>query len=64
MIRFVPDHLKTKNMCKHAVTKLLFITGHVPDRYQTQQMCDKAVVENGGTWKFIPLTAAKIKRNA
>ena len=63
MIRFVPGHLKTKNMCKHAVTKLPFITGHVPDRYQTQQMCDKAVVENGGTWKFIPLTATKIKKN-
>ena len=63
MIRFVPDHLKTKNMCKHPVTKLPFITGHVPDRYQTQQMCDKAVVENGGTWKFIPLTATKILKN-
>ena len=46
-------------MCKHAVTKLPFITGHVPDQYQTQQMCDKAVVENGGTWKFYSLDSYK-----
>ena len=24
MIKFVPDHLKTKKMCKHAVKKLPF----------------------------------------
>ena len=24
MLKFVPDHLKTKKLCKHAVKKLLF----------------------------------------
>ena len=24
MLKFVPDHLKTKKMCKHAVKKLTF----------------------------------------
>ena len=24
MLKFVPDHLKTKNMCKHAVKKITF----------------------------------------
>ena len=32
MLRFVPDHLKTKKMCKYAVKKLLFILGY----YKTQ----------------------------
>ena len=25
MLRFASDHLKTKNMCKHAVKKLSFV---------------------------------------
>ena len=49
MIRFVPDHLKTKNMCNHAVKTLPFITRHVPHQYKSQQMCDKDVLENCGT---------------
>ena len=32
MLRFIPDHLKTKKMCKHAVKKLPFVTRYVPDR--------------------------------
>ena len=30
MLKFVPDHLKTKNMCKHAVKKLLLVIRYVP----------------------------------
>ena len=41
MLRFVPDHLKTKKMCKHAVKTLPFVIRYVPDRYKTQQMCNK-----------------------
>ena len=33
MLRFVPDHLETKKMCKNAVKKLLFVITYVPDRY-------------------------------
>ena len=36
MLKFVPDHLKTKKMCKHAVEKLPFLITHVPDRYKNQ----------------------------
>ena len=32
MLNLVPDHLKTKKMCKDAVKKLLFIIRYVPDR--------------------------------
>ena len=44
MLKFVPDHPKTKKQRKHAV-KLL------PDK--TQQMWDKAISENGGTLKSL-----------
>ena len=39
------DHVKTKNMCKHAVEKLPFVS----DQYKTQQIFDKAILENDGT---------------
>ena len=31
MLRFIPDHLKTKKICKHAVKKLPFVIRYVPD---------------------------------
>ena len=31
MLRFVPDHLKTKKMCKNAAKKLLFVITYVSD---------------------------------
>ena len=54
MLKCVPDHLKTKNMCKHAVKKLTYLLRYVPDQYKTQQMHDKAIFENDGTIKSIP----------
>ena len=54
MLKCVPDHLKTKNMCKHTVKKLTYLLRYVPDQYKTQQMHDKAILENGGTINSIP----------
>ena len=54
MLKFVPNHLKTKKMCKHAVKKLPYLLRYVPDQYKTQQMCNKAILENGGTLKSVP----------
>ena len=54
MIKFVPDHLKTKKMCKHAVKKLSYLLRYLLYQYKTQQMCEKAVLENGGTLKCVP----------
>ena len=42
MLKFVPDHLKTKKMCNHAIKKLPFLIRYVPGKYKAQQMCDKA----------------------
>ena len=31
MLKFIPDHLKTKKMCKHSVKKLPFGIQYVPN---------------------------------
>ena len=36
MVKFVPNHLKTKKLCKHAVKKLPYVLKYVPDQYSTQ----------------------------
>ena len=41
MLKFVPNHLKTK--------QLTYLLRYVLDQYKTQQMCYKAVLENAGT---------------
>ena len=53
-IKFVPDHLKTKTMCKHAVKKSPYLLIYVPDQCKTQQICDKAILENAGTLEYVP----------
>ena len=34
----VPDHLRIKQMCKHAVKNLPYLLRYVPDKNRTQQM--------------------------
>ena len=46
ILKFVPDHLKTKKMCKHAVKKLHYLLRYAPDQYKTEQMCDKAIKQS------------------
>ena len=45
MLKFLPDHLETKRMCKHVVKKLPFVIRYASDQYKTQQMRDKAILE-------------------
>ena len=53
-LRFVPDHLDTKKMCKNVVKKLPFVLRYLRHRYKTHEMCDKVILENGETLKFVP----------
>ena len=41
MLKFVPDHLKTKQMCNYAVKKLPYLLRYVPNQYKTK----KCVIE-------------------
>ena len=36
--------LKLKQMCKHAVKKLICLLRYVSYHYNTQQICDKAIL--------------------
>ena len=54
MLKLVPYHLKTKNMCKYAVKKLSCLLRCILDQYKTPQMYDKDILENGGTFKSVP----------
>ena len=48
MLKFVPDHLKTKKTCNNAVINVPFVIIYVSDRHKTQKMCDKIILENDG----------------
>ena len=37
MLKFIPDHLKTKKVCKHAIKNLPFLIRYVLDWNKTQQ---------------------------
>ena len=54
MLKFIPDHLKTKTVCKHAVKKLRYLLKYIPDQYKTQQICEKGILENGKTLSSVP----------
>ena len=54
MLRLAPDHLKTKEMCEHAVKKLPFLMKFVFDRFKTLRMCNKVILENAEMLMFIP----------
>ena len=54
MLRFIPDHLKTKKISKDDFKKLPLVVRYVPDRYKTQEMCDKVILENDETLILVP----------
>ena len=37
LLKFVPEYLKTRNMCTSAVKKLKFVLMYVPDQYKTKK---------------------------
>ena len=54
MLKIVPDHLKTKNICKHPTKILPFLIRYAPDQYKIQQVCDNTILKNGGTLNSVP----------
>ena len=45
MLKFVSDHLKTREMCKHVVKKLPSLSKYVSVHYRTQTMLKMKMVE-------------------
>ena len=42
-MKFVPDHLKTREVCERAVEDNLYTLEFVPDHLKTRGMCEGAV---------------------
>ena len=36
ILKFVPDHIETKQTCNYAVKNLSFVIRYVPNRYKTK----------------------------
>ena len=53
MLRYIPDHLKTKKMCKNAVKRWPLIR-YVAAQYKTPKMYGKVTLENDGKLKYVP----------
>ena len=54
ILKFVPDYLKTKQLCNCAVKKLPFVIRYAPNRYKTLKMCNRAILKNVGTLESVP----------
>ena len=54
LLFFIPDHLKTQEMCEKAVEKSSHMLCHVPDHFKTQKMCDKAVRDDSFSLPCVP----------
>ena len=52
ILRLVLDHLKNLKKC---VKELPYLSSCVPDQCKTQQICNKAILENGETFKSVPV---------
>ena len=49
MLRFVPDDLKTQEMCKKSVQEHPYTLQYVPDNLKTQEMCEKLLKNTHGS---------------
>ena len=45
--------LKLKKCVGMQLKKLSYLFKYVPDQYKTQQMCNKAILEHGGTCRYL-----------
>ena len=53
-LEFVPDWVKTEEMCERPIEKDPWILRFVPDQYKMQEMCDKAFWEDTFSLEYIP----------
>ena len=53
-LKYIPDNLKTKEMCFTAVRKNSIMIQYVPNKYKTKILCDTAFNKNTNMIKFIP----------
>ena len=58
-LKFIPEHLRTKELCELAVQKNGKALDYVLARYKTKEFCELAVSHNGDALKYVPNTFFK-----
>ena len=53
-LQFIPDELRTKELCESAVKQNGEALNYVPKEYKTIEMCEMAVQNNGETLNYVP----------
>ena len=53
-LTFLPDHLKTKEVCNEVVSREPSTLKFVPENLQTQEMCKRVVEENPRLLRHVP----------
>ena len=53
-LKYIPDHLKTQEMCDEAVDIGPRLLEFVPDHFKTQEMCDKALRDYLFSLRLVP----------
>ena len=54
MMLFVPDRLRTQEMCNKVVCMDPYSLEFVPDRFKIEEMCNKAVRREPYTLRYVP----------
>jgi hypothetical protein len=68
-LKYVPDELRTLEMCLEAVGQCGWALQYAPDEMRTREVCEKAVGQNGLAIMYVPYelwdevkAAVKIRR--
>ena len=54
-LSYVPDHMKTQNMCIDTARIEPYTLEYVPDWYKTYQMCLKQLKNSHGYWNLFQI---------
>ena len=54
MLRYVPDHLKTKTRCDRVIEKNPYMLRYAPDYFKTRKMCEGVFEKYPWTLKYVP----------
>lgn len=46
MLKFIPNHFRTGELCGRGAKKFFYAFSYVPDQYETQQICESVILKN------------------
>ena len=55
MLKYVPDYLKTEEMCKETARRDPYTMSYVPDHFKTEKICSEAFEIDPYSLRFVPI---------